>query len=94
MCSSCIRLTWYEPRGARLLCSPLAFAQNSYPDGAYMLAEKQKKDKALNAFLREQQLKTMNKLDLASLLIMPIQRVPRYRMLLEVLDSALLVARY
>lgn len=59
-----------------------------------MLAEKQKKDKALNAFLREQQLKTMNKLDLASLLIMPIQRVPRYRMLLEVLDSALLLARY
>ena len=58
--------------------------QNSYPEGAYLLAEKQKKDKALNVFLREQQLKTMNKLDLPSLLIMPIQRIPRYRMLIEV----------
>ena len=59
-----------------------------------MLAEKQKKDKALNAFLREQQLKPMNKLDLAALLSMPIQRVPRYRMLLEVLDSLSPIGRY
>lgn len=56
---------------------------NKYDQAAQLLKIKRKKDFIFDEFCNHNQKKTIGSLNLSSLLIMPVQRLPRYKLLLE-----------
>ncbi len=59
------------------------FYCSSYDSAADRLAKLVKANKKIEQFLQTQRAASGNQLDLPSLLIMPVQRIPRYKLLLE-----------
>eukprot|EP01091_Cochliopodium_minus_P009689 TRINITY_DN2439_c0_g1_i1.p1 TRINITY_DN2439_c0_g1~~TRINITY_DN2439_c0_g1_i1.p1 ORF type:complete len:352 (-),score=104.13 TRINITY_DN2439_c0_g1_i1:29-1084(-) len=56
---------------------------NGYDDSMDLIERKKKEKKKFDKFLKEQKVESKSQLDLFSLLIVPIQRLPRYVLLLE-----------